>query len=469
MLANNKIFRLLLILICVFAISVRIYWASQQNELDQDEYYTVLAANNKTNILGNNFKDFISDFSNISGKELYKIIFFGDKSVKDCLDDIVALYKNSKDPYISNLYYSLFRLSFIGREVIDKKNIIITGTALNCLLFIISFIFIYKLLKYVFEDNREIILGSIFCISLMPSSITFAMFLRAYQIQETFFIIITYIVLSTISENKYSIKNFILTTIIAGICYITQFSSLLFVLILSAILFYNFLISNKEKFHLNNLLNFSISNKIKNIFEELAKKIKNEYKAEDSEMKIKICKCKNVKECISKRISDNIIDFMNLAPDGVLYMDRDIKGLVQTSANNGVLKEENGKLTFTILIRSSIESSLNEIASIVEIASKRTNAKFKRVNEYPAWEFDSNSKIKDKAVKIYKKITGKNAKIKSIHAGLECGILKKVLPKVDMISIGPDIKDVHTPNEHLSISSVERTWKFLKELIINLE
>ena len=62
-----------------------------------------------------------------------------------------------------------------------------------------------------------------------------------------------------------SIKNFILTTIIAGICYITQFSSLLFVLILSAMLFYNFLISNKEKFHLNNLLNFSISNKIKNI------------------------------------------------------------------------------------------------------------------------------------------------------------------------------------------------------------
>lgn len=187
MLANNKIFRLLLILICVFAMSVRIYWASQQNELDQDEYYTILAANNRTEILGNNFKDFISDFSNISGKELYRIIFFGDKSVKDCLDDIITLYKkNIGEP---NLYYSLFRLSFIGREVIDKKNIIITGTALNCLLFIISFVFIYKLLKYVFEDNREIILGSIFCISLMPSSITFAMFLRAYQIQETFLLL----------------------------------------------------------------------------------------------------------------------------------------------------------------------------------------------------------------------------------------------------------------------------------------
>lgn len=265
MLENNKIFRLLLIFICIFAILVRIYWASRQNELDQDEYYTVLAANNKTNILGNNFKDFIDDFTNIGGEELYKIIFFGDKSIKDCINDIKRLYKDTNDPFISNLYYSLFRLSFIGREVTDKKNIIITGTILNCLFFIISFIFIYKLLKYIFENNREIILGSIFCISLMPSSITFSMFLRAYQIQETFFIVITYIVLSTISENKYSIKNFLITTIISGIGYITQFSSLLFILILSAMLFYNFIISNKEKFYLNNLLNFNISNNIKNI------------------------------------------------------------------------------------------------------------------------------------------------------------------------------------------------------------
>lgn len=120
-------------------------------------------------------------------------------------------------------------------------------------------------MKYVFEDKREIILGCMFCISLMPSSITFAMFLRAYQIQETFFIVITYTVLWTISENKYSIKNFILTTIIAGVGYITQFSSLLFVLILSAMLFYNFLISNKEKFRLSNLQNLDISNGIKNI------------------------------------------------------------------------------------------------------------------------------------------------------------------------------------------------------------
>lgn len=209
--------------------------------------------------------------------------------------------------------------------------------------------------------------------------------------------------------------------------------------------------------------------KIKNILEELSKKIKNEYKTEDSQMQIKIEKIENIKECITKEISDNIIDFMNLAPNGVLYMSREISGLVQTSANNGVLKEENGKLIFTISIRSSLESSTEEIASIVEIASKRTNAKFEKVNWYPAWEFDKNSKIKDIALSVYKKITGKEAKIEAIHAGLECGILKRVLPEVDMISIGPNLYDVHTPAEHLSISSVDRTWKFLKELIINLD
>lgn len=211
------------------------------------------------------------------------------------------------------------------------------------------------------------------------------------------------------------------------------------------------------------------ANEIKNILEDLSQKIKNEYKTEDSQMQIKIEKCENVNECIAKEISDNIIDFMNLAPNGVLYMSREINGLVQTSANNGILKEENGKLTFTISIRSSLESSTEEIASIVETASKRTGAKFEKVNWYPAWEYDKNSKIKDIALSVYKKMTGKEAKIEAIHAGLECGILKRVLPEVDMISLGPNLYDVHTPAEHLSISSVDRIWKFLKELIINLD
>ena len=263
MLNNNKVFYISIVFICIFSIFIRLYWAYQQNGLNHDEYAGILYANCNSEFLNDGFNSFLGKVNNVSGKDLLKIVFFGDSEVKDCINDIASLYKNSKDPYISNLYYSILRLSFIRREVIDVKNIIMTGTILNCLFFIVSFIFIYKILKYVFADNREIILGSIFCISLMPSSITFAMFLRPYQMQETFFIVITYLVLYTIYERKYSIINFIIISIIAGIGYIIQFSSIMFVLLLSFMLFINFVISNINK---NLLFNGNIiSDGLKNI------------------------------------------------------------------------------------------------------------------------------------------------------------------------------------------------------------
>ncbi|WP_297276594.1 aminoacyl-histidine dipeptidase [uncultured Brachyspira sp.] len=209
--------------------------------------------------------------------------------------------------------------------------------------------------------------------------------------------------------------------------------------------------------------------KVKASIEEISQNIKNEYKIEDPDMKISISKCDNIKECFTKELTNNVIDFLMLTPDGVLYMSRDIEGLVQTSANNGVLKEENGKLNLVISIRSCVESSSREIVARVEDIALRTNAHFKASSGYPAWQYDPNSKIKDVAAEVYKKVTGKDAEMKAIHAGLECGILKKPLPNVDMISIGPNIYDVHTPKEHLSISSVDRMWKFLKELIINIK
>ena len=209
--------------------------------------------------------------------------------------------------------------------------------------------------------------------------------------------------------------------------------------------------------------------KVKSDIDVISKYIKNEYKVEDPDMNISVSKCDAVKECFTKKLTNDIIDFLMLAPDGVLYMSRDIDGLVQTSANNGILKEENNKVTSIISIRSSVESSSREIVARVEDIALRTNAHFEATSGYPAWEYDPNSKIKDIAVQIYKKVTGKDAEIKAIHAGLECGILKKPLHDVDMISMGPDIYDVHTPKEHLSVYSVDRMWKFLKELIISIK
>ena len=225
-----------LFLILLFSLFVRIYWASKQEGMYWDEYYSLSAANYK--IFAN--EDKINNYKNIKGFDILKDLTFDNSSIEDCINDIKRLYKDTNDPFISNLYYTFLRLAFIGREAVDIKNIIITGTILNCIFSIISFIFLFKILKLIFENKNEFIIFPLLIFSLSPISISFSMFLRAYQMQETFFIVITYFVLNTIYYNKYSILNLILTSIIAGIGYLTLYSSLLFILILSAMLFFNY-------------------------------------------------------------------------------------------------------------------------------------------------------------------------------------------------------------------------------------
>ena len=225
-----------LFLILLFSLFIRIYWASKQEGMYWDEYHSLSFANYGT--FAN--EDKINNYKNVKGFDILKDLTFDNSSIEDCINDIKRLYKDTNDPFISNLYYTLLRLAFIGREAVDIKNIIITGTILNCIFSIISFIFLFKILKLIFENKNEFIIFPLLIFSLSPISISFSMFLRAYQMQETFFIVITYFVLNTIYYNKYSILNLILTSIIAGIGYLTLYSSLLFILILSAMLFFNY-------------------------------------------------------------------------------------------------------------------------------------------------------------------------------------------------------------------------------------
>ena len=225
-----------LFLILLFSLFVRIYWASKQEGMYWDEYHSLSFANYGT--FAN--EDKINNYKNIKGFDILKDLTFDNSSIEDCINDIKRLYKDTNDPFIGNLYYTFLRLAFIGREAVDIKNIIITGTILNCIFSIISFIFLFKILKLIFENKNEFIIFPLLIFSLSPISISFSMFLRPYQMQETFFIVITYFVLNTIYYNKYSILNLILTSIIAGIGYLTLYSSLLFILILSAMLFFNY-------------------------------------------------------------------------------------------------------------------------------------------------------------------------------------------------------------------------------------
>lgn len=198
--------------------------------------------------------------------------------------------------------------------------------------------------------------------------------------------------------------------------------------------------------------------------ESMRKELKEEYRVEDSGLNIGI-KEVDINEVFAKQLSEDVIDFLMMTPDGVQYMSKDIEGLVQTSVNNAVVEEVEGQLVVTISLRSSSTSSLRELLNRVALIAKRTNGTAQENSSYPAWEYDANSEIRKKAVKVYEELFGKKPKVNAIHAGLECGVLKKILPNTDMISFGPNIYDAHTEKEHLSISSVERVWKFLIQLL----
>jgi dipeptidase D len=206
------------------------------------------------------------------------------------------------------------------------------------------------------------------------------------------------------------------------------------------------------------------SDKMKEVINKLINDLKEEYRVEDSGLTIEVSEIK-VKDVYTKKINDDLIDFLMMVPDGVQYMSKDIEGLVQTSLNNAIIEEKDNNIIITTSVRSSSDSSLKEILNIINVIARRANAKAELMGSYPAWQFDQNSKIREKAVKVYEELFSKQAEVSAIHAGLECGLLKEILPDTDMISFGPNLYDVHTEKEHLSISSVERVWKFLVKLL----
>ena len=204
------------------------------------------------------------------------------------------------------------------------------------------------------------------------------------------------------------------------------------------------------------------------ILQEMEATFKNEYKVEDKGVKVEGTTAK-ASRMMSGKDSNNIIRYMLIVPDGVQSMSKELPGLVESSFNLGVLEEKDGKLQFVHAVRSSIKSLKDEIGEIISALGILTGGELKVTANYPEWEYEANSKVRATAIETYKTLYKKDPQIKAIHAGLECGLLKEKLPETDMISFGPNLYDVHTPEEHLSISSVERTWEFIKALLGNLK
>ena len=170
----------------------------------------------------------------------------------------------------------------------------------------------------------------------------------------------------------------------------------------------------------------------------------------------------NVGQCFSKQTTEKLIAILLLLPYGVETMDLYHNDLVESSSNIGAVKTEEEYVVFCNALRSSVESRKELILQKIKMIAKLTEAEINVKGEYPEWPIKRNSDIERICKQIYHAMYGKQAEIKAIHAGLECGIFSKRMgEEIDMISFGPNISGAHSPDEEVDIASVKRVWEFL--------
>lgn len=160
-----------------------------------------------------------------------------------------------------------------------------------------------------------------------------------------------------------------------------------------------------------------------------------------------------------------VLTAVNLMPYGVAAMSMDLPGLVETSSNIGVMELTDGELLLRVSIRSSVSSAKDTLAKKIKMLTKTLGGNVEYAGDYPAWPYKRESAFRDLCVEIFEKQYGTTPSIEMLHAGLECGIFSSKIHNLDCISFGPDLIDIHTPEEYMSISSVARVWEYLKAIL----
>lgn len=190
-----------------------------------------------------------------------------------------------------------------------------------------------------------------------------------------------------------------------------------------------------------------------------------EYKLTDGGIKITVEDSDFEYSVLDKASSDTVLSVINETKSGVIAMSREIEGLPESSENIGIVRIENGVFHMTVSVRSAKAAAKKSLVDNLCAIAKRHNASFSSRGDYPAWEYKSDSHIRDIACRVFYEMYGKEAKVITIHAGLECGIFSDKIDGLDCISLGPDNYDIHTTEEHLSISSTARVWEYLLNVL----
>lgn len=202
------------------------------------------------------------------------------------------------------------------------------------------------------------------------------------------------------------------------------------------------------------------------IITELAQVLKKEYFVSDPEVSVSaVCEGEKSADILDFVSLNKVLCYLRMIPNGVQHMSQAIDGLVETSLNLGIMELKEEALITETSIRSSVgtrKADLREkLINIIELVGGEAEV----IGDYPAWEYNADSKLREEIVEAYEKIYGEKPQFTAIHAGLECGILSEKISGLDCVSFGPENFDIHTPKERLNIASTERVWKFLIQFL----
>ena len=203
--------------------------------------------------------------------------------------------------------------------------------------------------------------------------------------------------------------------------------------------------------------------------QQIVNEIKSELKTTEPNLEIVFEKMKTTPAKVMPSIAQfYFVRAMYTAHNGVYRMSADFDNLVETSNNIAKVDLSNGQLSVQCLTRSSVESAKMDLANALRSAFELMGCEVEFSGSYPGWTPNSKSEILDVLTSIYEKQNNEKAKVVACHAGLECGILGANYPEMDMISFGPTIHGAHSPDERASISSAQKFWKFLVEILGNI-
>ena len=205
-------------------------------------------------------------------------------------------------------------------------------------------------------------------------------------------------------------------------------------------------------------------------FNKLDAAIKNEFEFSEPKLKIECSETELPTSVIDKETQEKLLNAIYACPHGVLEMSTRMEGMVETSTNLASVKfTTDSKIQVTTSQRSELESRKHFAANSIEAVFRLAGATVKHSDGYPGWAPNPNSPVLKTTVDSYKKLFGVEPIVRSIHAGLECGLFLEKYPHLDMVSFGPTIKGAHSPDERLDIETTDKFWKHLVDVLENIQ